>query len=303
MIDTARIMRRCTLCPRECGADRFNGRGFCGEGADVRIARAELHQWEEPCISGTGGSGTVFFTGCVLKCCFCQNYRVSQQGLGFALSTRQLADTFLRLADMGAENINLVTATHFTPQMIEALDLVRHRLGIPVVFNCGGYEKPETLELLRGYVDVFLPDMKYKSAELSAELSKAGDYFERCMPAIEKMFELTGRPQLDSRGMLTSGTLVRHLVLPGCRHDSIALIRALRERFAPEDIMLSIMAQFTPVYKAREHKLLSRRITTFEYKTVISEAEAAGFEGYIQERGSAEEDFIPEFYGELYYEL
>ena len=302
-MQTAEIMRRCTLCPRECGADRFNGRGFCGEGAEVRIARAELHRWEEPCISGERGSGTVFFTGCVLGCCFCQNYRISQQGLGFALSVRQLADTFLMLRDKGAENINLVTPTHFTPQIIEALDLVKGELGIPVVFNCGGYEKPETLELLRGYVDVFLPDVKYLSAELSGELSKARDYFERCMAAVVKMQEITGRPQFDERGMLVRGTMLRHLVLPGGRHDSIALIRALRERFSPEDVLLSVMAQFTPVYKAQEHERLKRRITTFEYRTVLEEVEAAGFDGYIQERTAACEDFIPEFYDHLYYDL
>ena len=148
------MMRRCTLCPRECGADRFNSRGFCGEGADVRIARASLHKWEEPCISGKNGAGTVFFTGCVLRCSFCQNYEISQLGKGFVLTKQQRADTFLMLADMGAENIDLVTPTHFTPQIIEALDLVKHRLKIPVVFNCGGYEKPGTLEMLRGYVDV-----------------------------------------------------------------------------------------------------------------------------------------------------
>lgn len=303
MKTTAELMRRCTLCPRECGADRFKGRGFCGEGATVRIARAELHGWEEPCISGEGGSGTVFFTGCVLGCCFCQNYRISQQGLGFELTTRQLADTFLMLRDRGAENINLVTPTHFTPQIIEALDMVRDRLGIPVVFNCGGYEKPETLEMLRGYVDVFLPDMKYKSQSLSGELSKAPDYFERCMAALVKMQELTGPPLFDERGMLQKGTLVRHLVLPGGRHDSIELIRALRERFAPEDILISLMAQFTPVYKAEEHERLKRRVTTFEYSTVLDEVEAAGFEGFLQERTSAREDFIPEFYDHLYYHL
>ncbi len=293
---------RCTLCPRECGADRFKGRGFCGEGADIRIARAELHRWEEPCLSPEGRSGAVFFTGCQLGCVYCQNYELSAQHKGFELTPRQLAETFLMLKEKGAENIDLVTPTHFVPGIIEALDTVKNELGLPVIYNCGGYEKPETLELLRGYADIFLPDMKYFSSELSGRLSRAEDYFTVAVRALEKMLEIAGRPRYDGQGRLTGGVMVRHLILPGQRHDSIELIRRLRQRFQPEDFLFSLMSQFTPVHLSEQYGL-DRRVTTFEYKTVLKELEAAGFDGYVQERSSAGEDYIPRFYEHLYYDL
>lgn len=295
------ILKHCTLCPRECGVDRYKGRGFCGEGAVVRIARAELHRWEEPCISGTKGAGTVFFSGCDLRCCFCQNYEISHEGKGFELTRQQLCETFLRLQEMGAHNIDLVNPTHFLPQITEALDDLRGQLTIPVVYNSGGYDKPESLELTRGYVSIFLPDLKYSDGGVAAKYSGAADYPERAFAAIHKMFELAGRPQFDSEGIMHSGVIVRHLILPSHRHDSIALIKRLREEFQPGDILVSLMNQYTPVYKAHEHHEIDRRLSTFEYRTVAQALEESGFDGYLQEKDSASEEFIPTFYDKKYY--
>ena len=289
------VMKHCTLCPRECGADRNKGHGFCGEGSTVRIARAALHMWEEPCISGKRGSGTVFFSGCTLRCVFCQNYEISHEGKGFAVTERQLAECFLRLKEQGAHNINLVNPTHFVPQILSALDIAGD-MGIPVVYNSGGYEKPETLDMLRGKVSVFLPDLKYFDSALSMKYSSAADYYERAFSAIEKMYELAGRPVFGADGIMQSGVIVRHLILPNCRRDSIALMERLAERFAPGDIMVSLMCQYTPVYRAKEFHELSRRVSAFEYKTVAEVLERTGFDGFVQERGSAEEEYIPEFY-------
>ncbi|MCR5121006.1 MAG: radical SAM protein [Ruminococcus sp.] len=293
MISSA--MKHCTLCPRQCGADRNTGHGFCGEGRTVRIARAALHHWEEPCISGTRGSGTVFFSGCVLRCVFCQNHEISHEGKGYAVTENELAECFLRLKAQGAHNINLVNPTHFVPQIMAAIGLCGD-IGIPFVYNSGGYEKPETLEMLRGRVSIFLPDLKYYSSELSKKYSSAADYYERTMAAIGKMYDIAGKPVFGEDGIMRSGVIVRHLILPNSRHDSIALIEKLRERFAPDEIMVSLMCQYTPVYRAHEFKELSRRLSGFEYKTVAEALEKAGFEGFMQERGSASEDFIPEFY-------
>ncbi|MBR6044660.1 MAG: radical SAM protein [Ruminococcus sp.] len=296
------LYRHCTLCPRECGADRYNAKGYCGEGAAVRIARAELHFWEEPCLSLKGGSGTVFFSGCNLGCCYCQNHQISAGHMGFELTVRQLADTFLRLRDKGAENIDLVTPTHFVPSIIEALDLLGDSLRLPVIYNCGGYEKPETLELLRGYVDIFLPDMKYFDSSLSLKLSGAGDYFEKSLASLHKMTDIAGKPRYDSDGKLIGGVIVRHLVLPHYRKDSIAIIKRLAQEFAPDEILISLMSQFTPEFRAAENGL-DRRTTTFEYKSVLEAVEKAGFDGFIQDRDSAQSEYIPEFFDHLYFNL
>ena len=298
---TSEIMTHCTLCPRRCGADRTRSKGFCGEGSTVRIARAEKHMWEEPCISGTQGSGTVFFSGCCLRCCFCQNYEISAQGKGFELSISELADTFMRLQDMGACNINLVSPTHFVPQICQALDMLGKGLKIPVVYNCGGYENIETLRLLGGRVKIFLPDLKYFDSALSLKYAAAADYFPAAMAAIREMVSIAGKPAFDTGGLMTSGVIVRHLVLPNHRHDSIRLVQELGSAFDKSEIMLSIMSQFVPVYKALEHKELSRRTSTFEYQSVVDEVRKLGFEGYFQQRSSASEDFIPTFYDKKYY--
>lgn len=295
------VLKSCTLCPRECGVNRYERRGFCGEGAAVRIARAELHHWEEPCISGTQGAGTVFFSGCDLRCCFCQNYEISHLGKGFELTPDQLCEAFLRLRDMGAHNIDLVNPTHFLPQIIEALDKLGDSLGIPVVYNSGGYDKPESLELTRGRISIFLPDLKYLDSGAAAEYSGAADYPERAFAALHKMFELVGRPVIGEDGLMKSGVIVRHLILPNHRKDSIALIKRLSEEFEEGDILISLMSQYTPVYKSCEHPDIDRRLSTFEYRTVMEALEQSGFDGYVQESSSASEEFIPKFYNSKYY--
>ena len=294
-------MKHCTLCPRKCGIDRTKTIGFCGQSDIVKIARADLHMWEEPCLGGEKGSGTVFFSGCSLRCCFCQNYEISAQGKGFELTVKELAETFLRLQDMGAANIDLVSPTHFVPQICDALDLLGSDLKIPVVYNCGGYESTETLRMLGDRVKIFLPDLKYFDSELSMEYSAAPDYFPTAITAIREMVSIAGKPRFDKNGMLISGVIVRHLVLPNHRHDSIKLMQKLGENFSTDELLVSIMSQFVPVYKAFEHKKLSRRTSTFEYKSVISEVEKLGFDGYFQQRSSADTDFIPTFYDQKYY--
>ena len=303
MVFNDNVLENCTLCPRECGADRYKSKGFCGEGSDVRIARAELHHWEEPCISGKNGSGTVFFSGCSLKCCFCQNYEISSENKGFALTERQLADTFLMLQDKGAENINLVNPTHFVVQIINALDLCKNKLKIPIIYNCGGYEKVDTIKKLRGYVDIFLPDLKYFDSDISKKYSKAEDYFEVTSKAIKAMIEITGKPIFDDNNMLKKGVVVRHLVLPNCRHDSIKLMNWLGDNFKSDEILVSLMSQYTPVYKAKNFAEINRRTSTFEYNSVCDALNQYDFNGYCQQRTSADKDFIPEFFDELYFKL
>lgn len=295
------ILERCTLCPRRCGVNRYEKAGFCGEKSAVRIARASLHHWEEPCISGSNGSGTVFFSGCVLKCCFCQNYEISAEGKGFAVTERELADIFIMLQDKGAHNINLVNPTHFVPQILKALELTDGELKIPVVYNSGGYENPETLELLRGRVGIFLPDLKYYDSGLSKKFSNAADYFEKTSAAIKKMLEIAGKPMYDKNGIMQRGVIVRHLVLPNCRRDSAKLIEWLSSVFEKDEILVSVMSQFTPVYKSFDFKELSRRTSTFEYNYVADLLEKSGFDGFCQRKSSADESYIPQFYGEKYF--
>lgn len=297
----ADILKSCTLCPRRCGIDRTRSKGFCGEGDVVRIARAEKHMWEEPCISGDKGSGTVFFSGCCLRCCFCQNFEISAQGKGFELTVSELAQTFLRMQDMGAHNVNLVSPTHFVPQIVKALELLGGQLKIPVVYNCGGYENVQTLKMLGGRVKIFLPDVKYFDSELSRRYSAAADYFTAAMAALQEMIEIAGKPEFDEHGIMQSGVIVRHLVLPNHRHDSIRLVNELAQRFGTDKFLISLMSQFVPMYKAFEHKELSRRTSTFEYNSVADEVRRLGFEGYFQQRDSASEGFVPTFYDKKYF--
>lgn len=289
----------CTLCPRKCGAERDSGaRGFCGETAQLKVARAGLHYWEEPCISGTRGSGAVFFSGCVMRCVFCQNYDISSRGVGKAISEERLAEIFLELQAQGAHNINLVNPTHFTPQIIRALELAKSRgLTVPVVWNSGGYELPETLRRLEGLVDVYLPDVKYFSDELSAGLSSAPNYFLTALSAVDEMLRQTGKPVFDGDGMLLRGTVVRHLVLPWQYRDSIEVIERIGARYG-KNILFSLMSQYTPFGSVRTDPALSRynrRITTFEYKKALSAVLDAGLEGFMQEKSSAREEYTPVF--------
>ena len=289
------ILKCCTLCPRECRADREISAGICGGGLLPRAAKAYLHMWEEPCISGTRGSGTVFFSGCSLKCCFCQNYKISAENFGKEITTHRLAEIFLELQEKGAHNINLVSPTHYVPQIISALDKCKKWLHIPVAYNSGGYEKTETLELLKGYVDIFMPDIKYFSSELSEKYSSAPDYFEYASKAVSKMIELAGKPVIDENGIMKKGVIIRHMVLPSHRKDSEAVLREIDRLFDKESFLMSLMSQYTPFYKSSEHKEINRRISTYEYERVAELAALLGFKGYMQERSSAKEEYTPDF--------
>ncbi len=287
----------CRLCPRKCGVDRTVSVGLCRQSDKIRIARADLHIWEEPCISGREGSGAVFFSGCTLQCCFCQNYEISQQYKGFEVSENELADIFLKLQDKGANNINLVSPTQFLPGIVAALDIARPKLEIPVVYNCGGYENLEAIDMLNGSVDIYLPDLKYFDDKFAKKYSGANRYFETAIAAIKRMQLQVGKPCYDKRGIMKSGVIVRHLALPTLRHDSESLLYALRDSFEPDDIVLSLMSQYVPMYKACEHKEINRRISTFEYNFVVDLAVSLGFKGYMQERSAADKGYVPEFFG------
>lgn len=288
----------CRLCPRECNADRENGEtGYCGEGNSIRVARASLHMWEEPCISGETGSGTVFFTGCSLRCVFCQNYTIADGKIGKSVSADRLADIFLSLQKEGACNINLVTATHFVHLLIPAIQLAKARgLSIPIVYNCGGYEKTETLRQLEGLIDIYLPDLKYYSPKLSQRYSNAADYFEKASAAIAEMLRQTGTPVFDSTtGLMKRGVIVRHLLLPRHLADSKKIMSYLYETYK-NDIYVSIMNQYTPMGIFSDMPELNRRVSHKEYNTLVDYCLSLGMEnGFIQEGETASESFIPPF--------
>ncbi|MBQ8781199.1 MAG: radical SAM protein [Oscillospiraceae bacterium] len=286
---------KCRLCPRKCGADRTNGEGFCGGGAEIKAAKAYPHLWEEPCISGTKGSGTVFFSGCCLKCVFCQNFKISAENSGKVITVQRLGEIFLELQDKGVHNINLVSGGHYAPMIINALDDVKVRLKIPVVWNSGGYELAETLKMLEGYVDIYLPDFKYYDNALAQRYSGAADYREIAAEALSEMLRQVGRYDIGSDGIMKKGVIVRHLTLPTHRHDSVRVLEFLKERFGTEDILLSLMSQYTPFYRSCEFREISRRISTFEYNFVAEKAVEMGFNGFMQERSSAKEEYTPEF--------
>ncbi len=290
------MIYKCTLCPRNCGADRSNSTGICGAGSSVIVARASLHKWEEPCISYKNGAGTVFFSGCNLHCCFCQNNKISNKLFGKEITDKQLADIFLRLQEDGADNIDLVTPTHFVPNIINALDMVKHKLDIPVVFNCGGYELKETIDMLEGYIDVYLPDMKYFSSDISSKYSNAPDYFEYASEAILAMIKQVGKLTFNSEGGLMKGTVIRHMVLPSHRHDSIKLVEWIADNTSRDDVLVSIMNQYTPFdFISEEFSELKRKVTKMEYNSVINRAAELGLKGFTQERSSASEDYVPDF--------
>ncbi len=286
----------CTLCPRMCRVDRTKTVGYCKATDKVMAARAALHKWEEPCISGTRGSGAVFFSNCTLKCIFCQNYRISHEGFGKEISAERLADIFLELEDQGAHNINLVTPTHYLPSVIRALDIAKPKLDIPIVYNCGGYERVETVRELEGYVDIYLPDLKYFDDGLAKKYSNAPGYFRIALAAIKEMIRQVKNLVYDSEGLMKKGVIVRHMVLPGCRNDSINLLRNMSEELPKGDYLVSIMSQYTPFYKAAKYPEIDRRITTYEYESVIEEAIRLGLtDGFMQEKSSAKEEYTPPF--------
>jgi len=286
---------KCFLCPRKCGAERAVSPGFCGAPQKPLIAKAMLHFWEEPFISGTNGSGAVFFSGCNLGCVFCQNHAIRDGGVGEILTVPALADLYLSLQSQGAHNINLVTAAPYVPDVAESLRIAKSRgLHIPVVYNSGGYELAETLRLLDGLVDVYLPDLKYVSSELSGRFSSAPDYFSVALPALLEMFRQVGGLALDEGGMAKRGLVIRHLVLPGCVDDSRRVLDTIVTRF-PLSTQLSLMSQYTPPPHVTEGPL-SRKITAREYERVISYALSLGlYNILIQQRDSANPDFTPSF--------
>lgn len=287
---------RCELCPRRCGADRTVSRGYCGMGEEIAAAKAMLHFWEEPCISGTRGSGAVFFSGCVLKCAYCQNYDISAEHKGKVVTVERLSEIFLELQRQGAHNINLVNPTHYVPQIIRAVETAKEQgLTLPIVYNSGGYERVETLRMLNGLVDIYLPDIKYFDDGLAKTLSDAPGYFDTAMCAVDEMIRQTDKPIFD--GTLLRGTIVRHLVLPGQYKDSIEIIRRVGERFGGE-ILFSLMSQYTPFGKVKTDARFgkfNRRITTFEYRKALDAVYDAGLKGYMQEKSSAKEEYTPIF--------
>lgn len=291
----------CTLCPRDCRVDRTAGSyGFCGANDQMRIGRASLHQWEEPCLSGTNGAGTVFFCHCSLRCVFCQNAAISGSAAcasGILTAVSGLADTFLALEQQGAQNIDLVTPTHYAPSVREAMILARaHGLQIPFVWNSSGYETVETLRTLDGLVDIYLPDFKYYSSYYADRYSAAPDYFEIACDAIDEMVRQTGAPQFSLDGLLSCGTIVRHLMLPGLAGDTTQLLRHAAVHWGGR-ILFSLMRQFTPFYRLEEYPELNRRLTDEEYKDACTLMQSLGLSGYTQDSGSVGESFIPRFDG------
>ncbi|MBP0966109.1 MAG: 4Fe-4S cluster-binding domain-containing protein [Oscillospiraceae bacterium] len=288
----------CRACPRNCGTDRSRERGYCGETNGFRIARAAPHLWEEPPVSGTNGSGTVFFSGCGLRCNYCQNHEIAVSHVGYPVTAKQLLEIFFDLQAQGVHNINLVTASHFTEQLVPVLRRARaDGLRIPVLWNSSGYEKPETLRLLEGLIDIYLPDFKYLNPQTAGEYSNAPDYPETAKAALAEMVRQCGAPQLDpENGLMRCGVQVRHLVLPGHAQESRQILWYLYQTYG-NGIGYSIMNQYTPMPQMKAHPLLSRRVTVQEYENVVRYAKQIGIENaFTQEGETASESFIPEFH-------
>ena len=289
----------CNNCPRLCKCDRAAGEiGFCRMPNDIYISKYMLHPYEEPCVSCQRGAGTIFFSGCNLMCVFCQNKDISRGNSGRAFSEDELLDVIYSLSDMGAECIELVTPTHYTNQLIPILKRARQDIKIPFVWNSGGYDGEETIRRLDGLIDVYMPDLKYFSDDIAKKYSNAKGYFEVAIGSIKEMLRQTGKPKFDGDGKLLSGVIVRHLVLPACREDSINLLTAISREVSPDSIILSLMSQYTPEFYDIEmggHKNLLRRVTSFEYSRVLNTAISLGFDGYFQGRESASSRFTPSF--------
>ncbi|MBR6312605.1 MAG: radical SAM protein [Oscillospiraceae bacterium] len=287
-------MAECRLCPRACGADRDAGeQGFCGVGGDAVVARAAPHFWEEPCISGTHGSGTVFFSGCSLRCVYCQNRAISSGAIGKTLSAAELRELFLRLAGSGVHNINLVTPTHFSAAIAEALE---KPVGVPIVYNCGGYESVEMLKMLEGKIDVYLTDMKYSDAEAAARLSGAPDYFDVARAAVREMSRQVGGYVIDDEGIMTHGLIVRHLILPGYSENTRGVLRWFADEFAGRHVKLSLMSQYFPPEDAEKLGAPPRRLSPEEYaEAELLCAELGITDGYFQELDAASDAYVPPF--------
>lgn len=285
----------CNQCPRKCNAERreHDGDGYCRMGYAPRLARAALHFWEEPCISGTRGSGTVFFSGCSLGCIYCQNYSISHEDHGKVITLDRLIDIFKELEQLGAHNINLVNPTHYAHIIYKAFE--KYKPSIPIVYNSSGYEDVDTLRTLEGVVDIYLPDFKYTDGELSAKLSGAVDYFDVSVAAIGEMYRQVGGCVFDDEGMMKKGVIVRHLVLPGFISKSVNTLRYIKDSF-PKDIFVSVMSQYTPAGNVKGFKTLERRLNSREYNRILDTVAMLGFDnGFVQELSSAKEEYIPPF--------
>lgn len=290
-------LAKCEICPFRCKVNRLSGQvGRCGCGDKIRVAKYQLHYFEEPCISGKSGSGTVFFSNCNFKCIFCQNYKISQEGKGNEVTIEELANIFLKLQQEGANNINLVTPTMYTYQIIEAIKIARVKgLNLPIIYNSNGYENVETLRDLRGYVDVYLPDLKYYADELAIKYSKAPNYFKIATKAILEMINQVGLPEFDENGMIKKGVIIRHLVLPGHIQNSKHILKWLKENVEGK-AYVSVMAQYFPTYKAKEDEYLNRKLTRKEYSEIEQYLYLLDIQnGYMQELGKHEEEYVPDF--------
>ena len=284
----------CNLCPRKCNACRteHQGNGFCGAGTLPVVARVAPHFGEEPCISGTKGSGTVFFSCCTLKCIYCQNYEISDGHKGRAVTPKELADCYKRLEQQGVHNINLVTADHYVTAVAESLDI--YKPSVPVVYNCSGYTSPKTLSILDGLVDIYLPDFKYSDDALAIKYSSAPNYVNTASAAIKEMIFQVGTPQFDSDGMMKKGVIVRHLILPSHTKNSLGVLDIIKRSY-DKQVLVSLMCQYVPVNKAHDFPKINRTITRREYEKVKSELYALGLDGFTQDLTSASTDFIPDW--------
>ena len=289
-----KILEKCAICPHNCGINRLNNQiGRCKSKDTVKVALYSTHNFEEPCISGKKGSCTVFFSNCNMNCVFCQNYEISQQGKGKEISIEELADIFIKQQEKDVENINLVTPTSYVPQIIEAIKIARKNgLKLPIVYNTNGYEKVETLKMLEGYVDIYLPDFKYSDNELGKRLSKVDNYFEIVTEALKEMYRQTGKAVFNGEGIMQKGMIIRHLVLPNHILNSRRVLKWINENM--HDVYVSVMAQYFPTYKAKEIDDINRKLTKEEYEQIENYLYRLDLEnGYIQELGEHEEEYVP----------
>ena len=296
-MDLTELYRHCTLCPQQCGVDRTAGqRGFCGQPAHIQAARASLHKWEEPCLAGEHGAGTIFFTGCTMDCLFCQNQELKQPGAGWPIGPERFAQICLELQQQGAACLDLVTPTMFLPSLIPALKLAKEQgCTLPVVYNTSGYERPELLDLLADTVDVWLPDFKYLSPNTAKMYSKSENYPENILFVLDKMVEQQPNPVFDSQGLMKKGVLIRHLMLPGIEQESKQILRTIQKRYG-NHVWFSLMSQYTPTPAVANHPVLGHPVDRKTYQRVVRYALSIGLEqGFIQEEGAVSESFIPNF--------
>lgn len=288
------VLKKCSICPHNCGVNRIDGQiGRCKSKDTVKIALYSIHNFEEPCISGKNGSGTIFFSNCNMNCVYCQNYEISQQGKGKEVSIKRLAEIFIEQQNRNVENINLVTPTSYVPQIIEAIKIARENgLNLPIVYNTNGYEKVETLKLLKGYIDIYLPDFKYSDNGLAKRLSKVENYFEITTEALKEMYNQTGKSIFDDKGIMKKGMIIRHLVLPNHILNSKRVLKWINENM--NDVNVSIMAQYFPTYKAKDIDDINRKLTKKEYDEIEKYLYRLNLSnGYIQELGEHEEEYVP----------